>query len=285
MECLLADGSGDPSGPSCRRLLRTLEIPGFTLCEAVWDAASIITTRADTWAMIGLTIEGGCENEWEHARVRCSSGSLLFHAPGQAHSCRISGAGSHSLVVAIDPAVLQRAADALPNVSHLRNSRRAPPHWLLFHLHRELALGDDLSAASVENTVFAILAELSERPGFEVRGEAPQWLRRVQEQIDEEFRWHHTLQSLAHAVGVHRVHLAREFPRRFGCTVGHYIRQRRVEVACHRLSTSRDSLSEIALDVGFADQSHFTNTFRRLVGVSPGVFRARFFERQRQLAV
>nr|WP_202329241.1 AraC family transcriptional regulator [Mesorhizobium sp. L-8-3] len=66
--------------------------------------------------------------------------------------------------------------------------------------------------------------------------------------------------------------------RRFGCTIGHYVRQRRVEFGCHRLAASLDPLSEIALDAGFADQSHFTNTFRRLVGMSPGVFRSRFFE-------
>src|SRR3546814_16535137 len=75
--------------------------------------------------------------------------------------------------------------------------------------------------------------------------------------------------------GVHPVHLAREFHRRFGCTVGHYIRQRRIEFACHRLTASRDPLSEIAVEAGFADQDHLTNTFRRLVGMPPARVRAR----------
>src|SRR5438034_8794997 len=70
--------------------------------------------------------------------------------------------------------------------------------------------------------------------------------------------------------------LARAFRWHYGCTVGEYIRQRRVEFACHRLTGPDDRLSVIAFDAGFADQSHLTNTFRRLVGMTPGAFRTRF---------
>jgi AraC-like DNA-binding protein len=133
-----------------------------------------------------------------------------------------------------------------------------------------------LSALCVAGTVIALLAELGERPGFEAGRAPPPWLECIREQIDDECHRHHTLESLARVGGVHPVHVAREFRRRFGCTVGHYIRQRRIEFACHRLTASRDPLSEIAFSAGFADQSHFTNTFRRLIGMTPGSFRARF---------
>jgi AraC-like DNA-binding protein len=79
----------------------------------------------------------------------------------------------------------------------------------------------------------------------------------------------------------HHVHLAREFRRHFGCTIGQFMRQRRVEFGSHRLTASTDSLAEIAFDAGFADQSHFANVFRGLVGMSPGAFRMRFAESAR----
>src|SRR5690606_38860949 len=129
---------------------------------------------------------------------------------------------------------------------------------------------------SVETAITVLLAELGEVPGLESLRTPLPWLDRVREQLHDEFRQRHTLENLARTAGVHRVHLAREFRRCFGCTVGHYIRQRRVEFACQRLAASADPLSDIAFDAGFADQSHFTNTFRRLVGVSPGAFRSRF---------
>jgi AraC family transcriptional regulator len=258
------------------RPLRTLDVSGFRVCEAVYDAAGVVPTQPHRWAMLCLTIEGGYRVNWGRARLSCGPAALVFHAPGQVHGARISDVGSRCLTVDINPAALVNAADALPDFERLNAARRMPPHWLAFQLRQELELRDDLSSASVASIVIALLAELSERPGLEARSTPPPWLERVREQIDDEFRRHHTLDSLARTAGVHHVSLAREFRRRFGCTVGHYIRQRRVEFACHRLTDSPDPLSEIAFDAGFADQSHFTNTFRQLVGMPPGNFRARF---------
>jgi AraC family transcriptional regulator len=107
-------------------------------------------------------------------------------------------------------------------------------------------------------------------------GAPPPWLERVREQIHDEFAGGLTLAALADTSGVHRVHLARAFRWHYRCTVGQYIRQRRVEFASHRLTASRDRLSSIAFDAGFSDQSHLTNTFRRLVGMTPAAFRVRF---------
>jgi AraC family transcriptional regulator len=221
-------------------------------------------------------VEGGYQIDLGRTRFSCGRASLVFQAPGEVYGTRISDAGSHCLTVAMDPFMLERSVGIL-DFERLNATRRMPPHWLAFELHLELELGDELSSTSVASTVITLLAELGDRPGLEAGSAPPPWLARVQEQIHDEFSRHHTLESLALAAGVHHVHLAREFRRRFGCTVGHYIRQRRVEFGCHRLTASRDPLSEIAFDAGFADQSHFTNTFRRMVGMSPGVFRTRFF--------
>jgi AraC-like DNA-binding protein len=40
--------------------------------------------------------------------------------------------------------------------------------------------------------------------------------------------------------------------------------------------SSGDALSRIALDCGMCDQAHFTRVFRRVVGVSPSVWRRQF---------
>jgi len=54
------------------------------------------------------------------------------------------------------------------------------------------------------------------------------------------------------------------------------VRKLRVDAACRQLTTSDKPLSEIALSAGFADQSHFTKTFRRLTRTTPGEFRRSF---------
>jgi AraC family transcriptional regulator len=72
------------------------------------------------------------------------------------------------------------------------------------------------------------------------------------------------------------MHLAREFRRHFGCSVGEYGRKLRIDLVCVELVRTRAALSEIALACGFFDQSHFTRVFKRQTGFSPAAYRAAF---------
>jgi AraC family transcriptional regulator len=83
-----------------------------------------------------------------------------------------------------------------------------------------------------------------------------------------------SLGEIAQSAGVTADHLAREFRRHHGSSVGEYVRGLRVELACRRLAESDDPLAEIALAAGFYDQSHFTRTFKRRMGTTPAAFRA-----------
>jgi AraC family transcriptional regulator len=69
----------------------------------------------------------------------------------------------------------------------------------------------------------------------------------------------------------------RTFRRRFQATFGmpphRWLIARRIEQARNLLTKKELRLSQIALDLGFASQAHFTDTFRREVGISPGRFR------------
>ena len=83
-----------------------------------------------------------------------------------------------------------------------------------------------------------------------------------------------SLSQVARAVNVHPVYLAREFRRHYRCTVGEYVRRTRVEAACREMLKPDSSLAEIALICGFHDQSHFSRTFKRVMSVTPAVYRA-----------
>ena len=66
----------------------------------------------------------------------------------------------------------------------------------------------------------------------------------------------------------------RQFRASFSCTPGQYVRRMRIARAQNLMMMSRDQLSRIAAECGFADQSHFTRCFRKLVGESPAMWRA-----------
>jgi AraC family transcriptional regulator len=84
-----------------------------------------------------------------------------------------------------------------------------------------------------------------------------------------------SLGEIAGAVGVSADHLTRTFRRYHGCTIRECIRRLRVEYAWQRLASSPVSVVHLALDAGFYDQSHFTKTFRRSMGVTLAAFQRR----------
>ncbi|WFU45685.1 AraC family transcriptional regulator (plasmid) [Bradyrhizobium sp. CB82] len=70
-----------------------------------------------------------------------------------------------------------------------------------------------------------------------------------------------------------RAHFSRSFKQAFGEGPHAYIVRKRLEVACHLMLTSSAPLSEIALSVGFSDQSHLCRKFRQAFGQSPANWR------------
>lgn len=68
-------------------------------------------------------------------------------------------------------------------------------------------------------------------------------------------------------------HDFQKFPRIFGCTLGEYARQVKIEKAISLIGQSRGSLADIAYECGFADQSHFIRAFKSATGFLPGEFK------------
>lgn len=124
-----------------------------------------------------------------------------------------------------------------------------------------------IDAASLEQIERSVLSRGSSEG-------APDWLKNAKSILSEQFAEQCTLRDIAATVGVHPVHLAREFRKYFGASVGEYVRKVRIEYACQQLISSDDPPAKIASAAGFSDQSHFSRTFKRLRGTTPGRYRA-----------
>lgn len=97
-------------------------------------------------------------------------------------------------------------------------------------------------------------------------------LRRIRAYIDAHIGEHISLDDLAHQAGVSRFHFARQFRLSTGESPMGYLRRVRIERSKSILQSRETTIAEVAATLGFSDQSHFTRTFGRLVGVSPGSF-------------
>jgi transcriptional regulator GlxA family with amidase domain len=68
----------------------------------------------------------------------------------------------------------------------------------------------------------------------------------------------------------------RLFRKKFHTTPRAYLTNVRMNAACHLLVTTELAISEIALQTGFYDQSHFTNQFVRHRGLPPSQYRQKY---------
>ena len=118
-----------------------------------------------------------------------------------------------------------------------------------------------------------LLASACRHPRTALGRKPPTWLRRATDLLRDRCTENVSLQEIAREIGVHPAHLARTFRQHHHCTAGDYQRRARIDRARHLLSMSDDPLVEIALALGYADQSHFTAAFKRQTGATPGAFR------------
>lgn len=81
------------------------------------------------------------------------------------------------------------------------------------------------------------------------------------------------IESIAKACNLSPTHFSRAFAATVGTPPHRWLVQRRTYRACDLLRLTNLSISEVSSLCGFADQSHFTRVFKKIIGTSPGVWR------------
>jgi len=92
--------------------------------------------------------------------------------------------------------------------------------------------------------------------------------------LDENAHEPLNLDRVARTAGLSAFHFLRLFAQVLGVTPHQYLVRARLRRAARLLADEDRSVTDVALDVGFADLSNFVRTFHRAAGVSPGAFRA-----------
>lgn len=135
-------------------------------------------------------------------------------------------------------------------------------------LRRSPEVGDNLR--DDEWVIAALSALTSPRPS---RPRASKVIDRAKEVLHAHDCERLSLEQIARTVGVSAVYLTQEFSRSEGVPLYRYQLGLRLNRALFELTTY-DSITELALDLGFSSHSHFTSVFRRAFGVTPSEYRA-----------
>ena len=148
-----------------------------------------------------------------------------------------------------------------PDASQLRQ-----PFNFITQLRRELLVNDSATSLAVEALTLELICNFIREP--RKARQAPLWLRKLRERLDVDFAQKISLREIARETGHHPAHVARIFRGHYHCSLGEYVRKRRIDHACHSIRHG-ESMSAVALDSGFANQAHFSRSFRAIIGMTP----------------
>jgi AraC-like DNA-binding protein len=200
--------------------------------------------------------------------------ALLFPAGSEYDVSHPLGAGDECIVVAMQLDAFQAAFGRRQTPAvHIASSR-------LFLAQQELdsALRAPLPAIEAEERclglVDALAADFGPRGGD--RQASPRERRAVrlaEELLSARFTESLPLSFLAQQCALSPAHLSRTFSRIVGMPLHRYQDGLRLRASLKRLAAGERSLSDLALDLGYFDHSHFTSAFRREFGVPPSAVR------------
>jgi AraC family transcriptional regulator len=258
----------DTSGNTVRRR----EVAGFSLAETVYSSGMELAPHCHSNAYLSFVLSGNYQEKYANQSCTCAEGSLRFLPPAELHENEYTST-VRCLLVKIAPPILDRLRDHATVLSRPGEVPGLASSWLANRLFREFRADDDVAPMAIEGVLLEILAESARAIGAGSGSNAPAWLRRVHEALEDSYLLSPSLAELASIAGVHPVHLSREFRKHYESTIGEYIRKRRIEHASHLLANTGTALSEVALTCGFSDQSHFCAMFKSHTGLTPAKFR------------
>jgi transcriptional regulator GlxA family with amidase domain len=146
---------------------------------------------------------------------------------------------------------------------------------LLYKIFRETKINDTSSSLSLEGLLLQTLAGLKGIHDTSARSK-PVWVTKINEILHDRISEKLTLTDLSGALGIHPVHLSRDFPKYYNCSMGEYIRKLKVEKSLKMLSDRKYSLLDISFSCGFSDQSHFIRCFKEITKINPLAYRRLF---------
>jgi len=144
------------------------------------------------------------------------------------------------------------------------------------HIGDLLARVDQILHARRRAGEFAIAGQLGSdaRPSAGSEAGVDSNLRRALSFIEANLQTHLSLERVAREAGMSKFHFCRHFKGVVGMSFREFLARRRIERASALLRDKKRSVTEVYLEVGFKDLSHFGRVFRRVTGQPPSRFRA-----------
>lgn len=269
----------------------TLATPLFSFARASYgegarDARVVAVPQAHAYSAIVQLQDFASHKLWRDGRLIHTGGHARYTMAltDQTHDYACQHLSSFDNVrIQLDQPRLDKLSDELTGrrlygLQSMQNVADPVMKGLVEALLPLLHQREPADAVFIEHVMIAIAVHLMRRYGglqdpllHSARGcrMAAQQESRAKDYMVSHLAYDFTLEDVARHCGMSRATFARAFRKRLGMTPFEWVRSQRVERAKQLLLAKGLTLAEISAECGFADQSHFTRVFTRLVGVGP----------------
>jgi len=213
--------------------------------------------------------------------------AILFSVGRPYRRISIDGHGSWTEWIEIRPDILAEMVASLSEggapasaTVFASGSAPAPPatHLALRHALGWLSRAGVADALALEESALSIVHDVlvagrAAEPGAALRPESRDVVFDVQAILNRRLGEPLSLADISKAIGVSAYHLCRMFRRHTGVPIHRYRDRLRLFASLDMILEGTHSVLDIALTLGYANEAHFSDAFRRTFGTRPGAYR------------
>lgn len=216
---------------------------------------------------ICFVFQGGKAETRHGTQYTERNGSIFFYHAGEKHRWISPQPISKSANIEIGDSFLSKY-DLKAEEIKKSIAQQVSAKTLILKIQRELLSQNTENLASIQSILFELIAP----PVKMTNHTPPEWIKELKMLLHDNWDKEMSLAYLAQILQVHPVTISKYFRRYFSCTLGVYRRKLKIEKSIDLIKNTSKSLSEIAHECGFADQSHFIRNFKAYTGFLPKVF-------------
>ena len=238
---------------------RSFSIEGIAITETEYTKKVSESWHYHVNNHISYILQGGNREQRKNHEAQALPGNLLIYPSGVLHRNLDTAHPSKNINLEVDDKFLLQHDLKFSMASCVRLK------FLVLKAYKECLINDNDSETSIKALVlnaFEFFQEKRERI-------SPKWVALIAEVLHDRWNENVSVTELSNQLKLHPVTISKSFPKHFHCTLGEYSRKIKIDKAVSLINHSNRSLTEIALECGFFDQSHFIKTFKDITGFTP----------------
>jgi AraC family transcriptional regulator len=244
---------------------RTWDVNGILVRETEYHSKVFEGWHCHENNHLTFILQGGNREQRKNREIEATPGTIVFYASGELHRNLNTVHPSRNINIEIENSFFALYDLDITSFNGSRlNCTNAK--FALLKAYQECLTNDDYSQATIHGLLLDFFNTALQGEGEKHN---PRWATLLIEILNDRWNENLSLDELSRLVRVHPVTISKFFPNYFSCTLGEYVRKIRIEKATTLIRETHLSLTDVAHQCGFFDQSHFIRVFKQTTGFLP----------------